>query len=207
MATGSRSRSVPPGRRLAVEHGCASPGVGRRTWMSQTETHVLSLLLRGLIDISLTDFAVIPATPRTGSPFSITITVTNLGTSTAYAAYATPSLEDLPLKAFGPIQTYVGNIETNLPTTFTINLQLEATSLTELTLPVTLSYMDNLRAAHEVFFDIPITVAPPSTNDDQSNGQTRIFPFLGSGLGLGIAIIAIVAIVVVVLYVTKWRKH
>ena len=172
------------------------------SWQSESESYHLSLLLRGLIDMSLTDFAVIPSKPRSGSPFSITITVTNIGTSTAYAAYATPSLKDLPLKPFGPRSTYIGNIEVNLPTTFTINLQLESTSETRLTLPITLSYMDNLRTAHQVTFNIPITVELEESSNKQQLRQPQPF----EGWEFALTAVAVVAAVMVFLWAKKWRK-
>ena len=133
---------LPPGEARLIETEVYVPSVTSQTaslkvavtyldddlWVSRSETHHLSVLLRGFIDISLTDTAVIPSAPTLGSPFSITITITNVGTSAAYAAYAIPDLKGLPLRSFSPRSVYVGNIETNLPTTITINLQLENTT-------------------------------------------------------------------------------
>jgi len=170
-------------------------------WSSESESHRFDILLRGLIEISLTDVAVIPSTPRSGSPFSITVTVTNIGTSTAYAAYAIPSLENLPLNPFGPKSTYIGNIEVNLPTTFTVNLQLLNTSETRLTLPVTLSYMDNLRSLHNVTFKIPINVAETSSTSSQTQQRTYL-----PGGGLIIGIVTVVVIAAVIIVVKKRRK-
>ncbi len=114
------------------------------------------MLLRGLIQISLTDMAVIPSNPRPGSAFSITLTVTNIGTSTAYAAYAIPAIQGLPIRVFGPRSVYIGNIEPNLPTTFTVNLQLENTTDKTLELPIHLSYLDNLRTPYNLTLTVPI---------------------------------------------------
>jgi len=174
------------------------------SWLSQSETHQLTVLLRGLIEISLTDFAVIPSTPRSGSPFSITVTITNIGTSTAYAAYAVADLEGLPLSTFGPRSTYIGNIETNLPTTFTVNLLVGNTTETSMKLPVTLRFMDNLRSLDNVTFEIPIDVLGPSTSGSSSPAGSGIGTFLGvPGLGIFIAV-AIVAVAAAIIW--KWRK-
>lgn len=167
-------------------------------WIAQSENYQLSVLLRGFIEISLTDVAVIPSTPRMGGPFSITITVTNVGTSTAYAAYAVPALEDLPLKAFGPKSVYIGNIELNLPTTFTVNLQLENTTVRAIVLPVTLRYMDNLRSQHNVTFNVPINVAPQTSSTSQTSQRGGYLPE-DLLITAGIATVAVVAVVIVVL--------
>ena len=169
-------------------------------WALQSESYQLSMLLRGFIEISLTDEAVIPSTPRIGGPFSITMTVTNIGTSTAYAAYAIPDLEDLPLKTFGPKSVYIGNIELNLPTTFTVNLQLENTTESRITLPVTLRYMDNLRSLHNVTFSVPIDVAPQTGSSSQTSQPGRHFlgdPLTTVGITAAVAVTAVIIVIAV----------
>jgi len=166
-------------------------------WMTQSESDLLTLLLRGLIEISVTDVAVIPSSPRPGGPFSVTITMTNVGTATAQAAYAVPNLENLPIKTFGPKSVYIGNIELNLPTTVTINLQLGNTTESELTLPVTLGYMDNLRSLHNFTFSVPINVAPQTSPPPQPSGAGGYLSLANLVIG-GIAIVAVVAATVIV---------
>jgi hypothetical protein len=138
----------------------------------ESESWRLNVLLRGLIEISLTDLAVIPSNPRPGSAFSITLTVTNTGTSTAYAAYAIPSIQGLPLKAFGPRSVYIGNIEANLPTTFTINLQMENTTEKAIELPILLNYLDNLRTPHTVTLTVPIQVGAQTASQTQTTQRS-----------------------------------
>ena len=205
---------LPPGEARLIETEVYVPSVASQTaslmatvtyldddlWVSRSETHKLSVLLRGFIDISLTDTAVIPSAPTPGSPFSITMTITNIGTSTAYAAYAIPDLEGLPLRPFGPRSVYVGNIETNLPTTITINLQLENTTQRRIVLPVIIRYLDNLRTPHNVTFNIPINVAHPRKSEIQvpKSGKTSVSiqdPLLLGVIAIIIAVVAVIAIV------------
>lgn len=136
----------------------------------ESESWRLNMLLRGLIEISLTDMAVIPSNPRPGSAFSITLTVTNTGTSTAYAAYAVPSIHGLPVRAFGPRSVYIGNIDANLPTTFTVNLQMENTTEKAFDLPIHLNYLDNLRTPFNVTLIIPIQVGAQVTPQTVQRG-------------------------------------
>ncbi len=171
------------------------------SWLEQRENYTLNFLLRGLIEITLTDQVVIPAEPRMGSPFSATITITNIGTSTAYAADASPALANLPIKTFGPQSVYIGNIELNLPTTFTINLLLENTTDAEFLLPVTLTYMDNLRAPYNITFTIPIAVYQGSNTSPETPQDSPVPPF--RGLLLGVGGVAIAAVVIVIL----WRRR
>jgi len=174
-------------------------------WTSRSETYKISILLRGFIVLSLTDVAVIPSTPSPGAPFSITITVTNIGTSTAYATYAMPVIEGLPLSTFGPRSVYIGNIEVNLPTTFTVNLQLGNTTETKMMLPVTLSYMDNLRAAHNVTFNIPIDIAPRTGIQQPAKPQGGGILGLGIETLLAIGVSAVIAAIVLFIIVSRRR--
>ena len=159
------------------------------------------LLLRGFIEISLTDFAVIPEVPRPGQPFSITVTVTNVGTSTAYAARTVPVLEGLPLKVFGPRSIFIGSVEANAPTTFTLNLMLENTSLRALKVPVSVIYMDNLRAIHNTTLYIPVKVGvmegAASTVRGRPRGGAALSPYTTPLVIAGIAAVIVVAGVLV----------
>lgn len=170
-------------------------------WLERSEHYTLNFLLRGLIDVSMTDRVVIPAEPRVGNPFSATITVTNVGTSTAYAASASPDLTNLPLRTFGPASVYIGNIDLNLPTTFTINLLLDNTTASEILLPVTLTYMDNLRKPYTIIFTIPVTIAPAADESSGTSQGSTGLPFRGTLISVGL--VAIVAISAVVL----WRRR
>jgi hypothetical protein len=169
-------------------------------WLEQSESYALNFLLRGLIDISLTDQVVIPSEPRIGSPFSATITITNIGTSTAFAASASPELENLPLKTFGPKSVYIGDIKLNLPTTFTINLKLENTTEHEITIPVTLTYMDNLRKTYETIFNIPVSISQETNESPGASQDTPEPPFRGALLIGGLVAISVVVIIVF------WRR-
>ncbi|MHA2428963.1 MAG: COG1361 S-layer family protein [Candidatus Hermodarchaeia archaeon] len=172
-----------------------------KVWLEQSENYALNFLLRGLIDISLTDQVVIPSELRIGSPFSATITITNIGTSTAFAASASPELENLPLKTFGPKSVYIGDIKLNLPTTFTINLQLENTTEHEITIPVTLTYMDNLRKTYETIFNIPVSISQETNDSPGAPQDAPKPPFRGALLVVGL--VAISAVVIIVF----WRRE
>jgi len=106
-----------------------------------------------------------------------------------------PVLEGLPLKTFGPKSVYIGNIEANLLTTFTLNMRLENTTAKEITLPVVLSYMDNLRSLHNVTFSVPIEIGVP-TGSLPRPGQGG-FEILGIPLSTFVIVIAVVAVTAV----------
>jgi len=171
--------------------------------ITRSRSQQLSVLLRGLIEVSLTDLAVIPSAPVPGSPFSITMTVTNVGTTAAYAASAIPVSEGLPLRTFGPRSVFIGNIEANLPTTFTLNMRLGNTTAKEITLPVVLIYMDNLRSLHNVTFSVPIEIGVP-TGSLPRPGQSG-FEILGIPLSIFVIVIAVVAVTAVAVIMLRRR--
>ncbi len=171
-----------------------------------SESQKLNLLLRGFIDISLTDMAVIPSTPPPGTSFSISITITNIGTSTAYATYAIPLIGKLPLKTFGPKSVYIGNVEINQPTTFTLNLQMDSTNEKTITLPIALSYIDNLRSQYNMTITASITVGTtqPTT---QSQTQQRGFEIFGIPIITLVAIVGISTAAIAVFVIVRRRKR
>jgi hypothetical protein len=177
----------------------------------QSETYELRIILRGLIDVSLTDYVVIPETPSPGDPISITFTITNMGASRARSASAEAQLEGLPLTPYGQMTTYIGNINTDQPTTFTINLQLQQTNETSITVPITLTYLDNLRTSHDITFDIPVTIETqqsqptnPSEPSQPSQGDSGE-SFLFSTEGMIVVATGIVIFVVVIIWVLRRR--
>ena len=153
-----------------------------------------NLLLRGFIDISLTDVTIIPSSPRMGSSFSITMTVTNIGTSAASAAYAIPSLENLPLSSFGSKSSYIGNVEINSPITFTLNLQANNSTMKDIVLPVTLKYMDNLRTIHEEYFNVSfqlLSLIKTDTSNRNTSGNNNLLTYSVVGI-VGLAIVGLI---------------
>lgn len=168
----------------------------------RTDSQQLSMLLRGLIDLSLTDVAVIPSPATSGRPFSVTLTVTNVGTTGAAAAYAIPVMEGLPVRPLGPRSVYIGSIDLNLPTAFTLNLQLDNTTQRAITLPVVLNYMDNLRTLYNVTLSVPISIVQQSTSPQPVTqpGLTLLSPIV-------LLAIAAVIVIVIVLVLRRRRKQ
>lgn len=174
----------------------------------QSEQETINLLLVGVIQIYLADIMLIPSSPVSGTPFSITVTLINTGTSTAYASYVVPMIEGRPLTQLGPHATYLGNIEANAQTYFTINLQLWNTTWTSMDLPIELHYIDNLRSEYNTSFTVPITIqAAPGTTTVTSQTTTLQFPTLPISAIIVLALLAVGAVLVVALVVRRSRRR
>ncbi len=160
-STASTSSSII----LSIKYLDSVSGVMKSFTTSRT------LLLRGIINLTLTDVAVIPETPLPGQPFSITLTITNVGTSTAYAVRASALTEGLPIRTFGPKSVYVGNAEVNSPVTFTLNLMLERGVRGVIKVPIQLTYMDNLRSVHTKVFYVEVKLSKSLSTPLRSGGS------------------------------------
>lgn len=145
---------------------------------TQNTQQTTNILLRGEIQIYLADIILIPSVPVSGRPFSITITLINTGSSPAYASYAVPLIEGLPVTQLGPHATYLGSMEANTQTSFTVNLQLQNTTRTSLEIPIILNYMNNLRSQYNTTFTVPITIqATPGTTPAPSPAPAQPLTF------------------------------
>ncbi|MEM1549107.1 MAG: hypothetical protein QXO74_01935 [Candidatus Methanomethylicia archaeon] len=173
--------------------------------ISRSETNQFTILLKGFIEITLTDVTIIPSSPRPGSPFSITITITNTGTSTAYATHAIPILENLPIQPFGSRSVYIGNVDVNMPTTFTLNLQLLNTTQSQVKLPVMLRYMDNLRYISNVIFNITINISPAITTTTTTQSRGTITTIITNPITI-ISTIIIVAVIIGMIIMRRRKK-
>jgi len=87
----------------------------------------LGLLVLSPPDVRVTNYVVLPQTVSPGQPFSITLTLTNLGIGPAYNVYASIRASE----SFTPItgtQVYVGNLQSGSSTTITFSFM--ATNVT-----------------------------------------------------------------------------
>lgn len=122
------------------------------------ETRSIGVVSRGIIDLKVTDFAVIPERPSPGQIFSITVTLTNQGTITASAVTATP-LQTQDIRIFGSRSVFIGDMQINSPSTFTITLITSNTTRPgRYEVPIQISYYDNLRTMYTINISIPIII-------------------------------------------------
>jgi uncharacterized repeat protein (TIGR01451 family) len=129
------------------------------------ETRSIGLLSRGLIELRATDFSIIPERPAPGQVFSITVTLTNIGTITASAVTASPHPPE-GFRLFGARSIFIGDMQVNTPTTFTFSLRVgNTTSPGSYQIPVELTFFDNLRNGMSISLPIPINVREPGATN------------------------------------------
>lgn len=125
---------------------------------TKTELRTLGLLVRGIVDIKLVGYTVVPEKPVIGQPFSITLTITNTGTTTARAVSAQPLIGE-GITTLGSQTVFVGDLGVNTPTSFTLTfMALNNTKPGLHLLNVNVNYTDNLRVVHTNTFTLSFDV-------------------------------------------------
>jgi hypothetical protein len=165
----------------------------------KNEVKSFTLLLRGKADIRVTDYVVMPTTVVPGQTFSITLTLINVGVTPAYSAFIYPLIAGLPLRPTTEERAvYLGNIDVGSTTAATITLQLMNTSERVLRLPITISYLDNLRTPQNTTFEVVIRVGTPinttqiTPSRPVSEGTSNYILIAG-----GLVVVALIALVII----------
>jgi uncharacterized repeat protein (TIGR01451 family) len=128
------------------------------------EIRNIGILSRGIIDVRTIDFATAPLQPAPGQIFSLTVTLSNVGTGTAYAVIATPTLPT-GFTAFGPSSVFIGDLQGSLPSTFSASILVSNdTGVGTYKIPVQLSYFDNLRSSKSLTINLTVQVAFPAAS-------------------------------------------
>ncbi|HWQ16307.1 MAG TPA: hypothetical protein VNL13_00550 [Sulfolobales archaeon] len=160
------------------------------------EVRSVGVISRGIIELRVTDYTVIPETPSPGQVFSITVTLTNQGTITASAVTATP-LPTRDFRIFGSRSVFIGDMQVNSPTTFTITLiALNTTSPGRYEIPIQLTFYDNLRTPNTVNISIPVILGEGlrATMTPRSAGGSGLLE-LSASWWVYIAIAAVIAFI------------
>lgn len=201
-----QAQAIPPGQNATVQARVYAPPLSTTTTTLQvslkyydnnnvlnTETRSLGLLARGAVQLTLVDLSTVPQNPTPGQIFSATATVTNIGTITASAVTATA---DVPagLRIFGSKSVFVGDMQVNTPTTFTISFFVEnETRPGNYQIPVQLTYLDNLRSQLSAGLTVAVQVTGNPTSAPATQRQRTLgFPFTLEVLAAIVAVITLI---------------
>ncbi|MCL4391024.1 hypothetical protein M1578_02390 [Candidatus Marsarchaeota archaeon] len=134
---------------------------------TQTANKAVTFLAPGYVNLSQVSLSVLPAAPTTGTIFTITATVDNLGSIPATAASV---VAETPggIRVVGQNTTFVGSIPVDTPTAF--SLSFIATKAGKYTIPVKVEYLNNLNQHLNTSFDYQVTVG--SGNYSGFNGSS-----------------------------------
>jgi hypothetical protein len=169
-----------------------------------TESHAISFLVRGWIDITVYEITVDPDPALPGQEVTISGNILNRGVVSAMYTNVTIDASDVFTQ--GSIQpTYVGQVDPNAPAPFSVTAILDST-LGEGTREATISvyYVDDLQYNHAVKVPVTFTVVLelPTTVTTRTDiaSQLLSMPFLALGSGV------VVVLVIVAIYLRRRRK-
>jgi len=149
------------------------------------EVRNLGFLIKGLIDIKLTDYSIIPDNPSLGEPFSLVGTITNLGTTSASGVMVYFKGSE-GITNLGSPSYFIGDLPVNALSTFTLTLQAnQKEGIYQI--PLEIHYMDNLREEHvkDLIFNVKVIEKMPTKAEVSTfNPFEFILPYL---LSSGIA--------------------
>ncbi|RLE56275.1 MAG: hypothetical protein DRJ40_05790 [Thermoprotei archaeon] len=171
-----------------------------------THSESIAFILVGLVEFKVVDIVQMPEVVSVGKPGSVTITLVNVGTTTATATYIIPVETEYvrPLTR----STFIGNVQVNTPTTFTISFMIEKMPRGGVaTLPLVVTYMDNLRMEHNTTITIPIKVSIAPQHTQHSVGkEARSSPTPQTPLMVGVSIVVAV-VLLALLYLLLLRRR
>lgn len=134
----------------------------------------ISFLNPGNVNISVVSTVLSPATPVPGEIFSITSTIENTGFQTATAVSVSPR-PPAGIRILGENSTFIGSIPIDTPTAMTVSFTASQSATPgKYTIPVVLSYLNNLNQPENETFYYYINVASPTAiGQSSSPGSSR----------------------------------
>ena len=169
-------------------------------------TRTISFLTPGYINLSEVSSTVLPAAPQKGEIFTITSTLDNLGSETAYAVTVTPE-PPKGINIVGQNSSFIGDVASDTPTSVTLSFTaVQSLNPGTYSIPVKLSYVNNInqRLNQTLYYSVDIA---------QGSVQNRTLPQSGTavrtqgGGGLFVAFVIVVIILIAVyLYIRNQGK-
>jgi uncharacterized repeat protein (TIGR01451 family) len=207
--------SLAPGAQVEVQAQAYDPATSpaavqldvalKYTYQNTTtqETRSFGLLSRGVIDIEMTGVTVLPQVTSPGQVVSITLTITNVGVIEASGVTAQAQMP-AALQPIGSASDFIGDMQVDSPYTFTLSaIVTNSTAAGTYVIPVTLSYLDNLRSHLSETLNVTMAVgAATSTGTTSSVARQSGFALL---FLLTYVVFAAAVVVFAVLYLRQRR--
>jgi hypothetical protein len=170
-----------------------------------TETHAISFLIRGWIDITVYEVSVDPDPILPGREITISGNILNRGVIAAM--YTNVTVDADQTFAQGSIKpTYVGEVDPNAPAPFSVTAVVDSTA-TEGTHQATISvyYRDDVQLDHVV--KIPVSFTVVSELPTTETTRTSITGQLLSNQVLVLGLAVVIVLVIVGLYLRRRGKR
>jgi len=171
---------------------------------SKQQSNAFGVLTVGSVDIIILSSSTYPSKVSQGNPFSLTVTLLNIGSTTAQSMIFTPNGTNqvVPLSQ-GKI--YLGDLGANVPSSLTLPFTAGNVTAGNYTLSIGYSYRNSLGMNMTGTLLVPFQIVLAETNTNSTTQPTST-PSLGELLLYAVPIIVIIAIVAYLLYRRKSRS-
>jgi len=169
-----------------------------------TETHAISFLIRGWIDIKVYDVTVSPDPALPGSEITISGNLLNRGVIPAMYTNVTVAA-DAPLMKDSVKPTYVGEVDPNAPAPFSVTAIVDSgTAAGNYHASIVVYYRDDLQIDHAIAVSVTLNVVSelPKTKTGPPSIMSQLLnPLLLFGL------VALIVVLAIVLYIRRRKRE
>ncbi len=178
--------------------------------MPFTITSTLGFLVKKTPVLEVTEMSVIPEDVVEGQPFSLSITLSNLGKGAAEKVFLETGLPQ-GIEALSSTRVFVGRIGPGTSSTLTLSLVPQAGSAGDRTLSLRITYEDNLGNSYQETLEVPVRIQSTLNQvTGEGGGQVEqgssAAPFGLEGARL-IAVLGVVIVALVVAKIVRSRGH
>jgi hypothetical protein len=159
------------------------------------QINYLGIIARGNVNLVVLGTSTFPTNVTEGTPFSLTVSFINLGTTTAQSVIFTPNGTG-GIQPSSTDKIFVGDLAVNIPSSFTIPYKISNVTTGSYNVNLNYTYKDSLGGIYANTLEVPfkLVLSPISTTQNQSNN------FGGLSQNLLLAAMAVVIVGAVVLY-------
>lgn len=172
---------------------------------SKQQVNYLGMIVRGVVDLVVLDTSTFPSQITLGKPFSITVSLINLGTTTAQSVMVSPS-ENQGLQPAGYDKIFLGDLAVNVPSSFTLTYSAINITTGKYVLNLEYTYRDNLGQKLKGTLNVPVNIVVSTTNATSNSSPTGITSLIAFNPTYIVIALIVVAIVVSFIYFKKRRS-
>ena len=140
---------------------------------SRQQVNYLGMIVRGVVDLVVLDTSTFPSQITLGKPFSITVSLINLGTTTAQSVLVSPSANQ-GLQPAGYDKVFLGDLAVNVPSSFTLTYSATNITTGKYVLNLEYTYRDNLGQKLKGMLNVPLNIIVATTNATSTSAPSGI---------------------------------
>jgi hypothetical protein len=165
---------------------------------SNAQTGSFGILTTGSVDIVILRVSTSPSKVSQGNPFSLTVTLLNIGSTTAQSVIFTPNGTD-QITPLSQTKIFLGDLGTNAPSSLTLPFTAGNVTAGNYTLSISYSYRNSLGMDTTKTLLVPFELVLDTTASNSTAQQTTGFSTT-SLLLFAIPVFVVIAVIAYILY-------